>query len=213
MAYQTIWTFSDLPEKVVDAIVEDIEDTFGDEIKESLLMNSEKDVGKRNSRNAWVPTTHWSAGFVWNYIMRANRENFLYDITGIDGDAMQYTLYGPGEFYGWHPDQGLSSNFVPQNPTVSCGKEKEYIETKKEDYLTINTEIVRKISFSLQLSSPDDYEGGNLQLMDDSGRSYIAPRNRGAIIMFDARTRHRVQKVKSGERKSLVGWICGPRWR
>ena len=68
MAYQTIWTFSDLPEKVVDAIVEDIEDTFGDEIKESLLMNSEKDVGKRNSRNAWVPTTHWSAGFVWNYI-------------------------------------------------------------------------------------------------------------------------------------------------
>ena len=39
--------------------------------------------------------------------------------------------------------------------------------------------MVRKLSFVLQLSDPDDYEGGNLQLLDDEGGlSYIAPRKK-----------------------------------
>ena len=47
----------------------------------------------------------------------------------------------------------------------------------------------------------------------ETGKSYIAPRQRGTIILFDSRTQHRVQKVKSGVRKSLVGWVVGNRWR
>ena len=33
------------------------------------------------------------------------------------------------------------------------------------------------------------------------------------MILFDSRTQHRVLKVKSGVRKSIVGWTVGPRWR
>ena len=69
------------------------------------------------------------------------------------------------------------------------------------------------MSFSLLLSDPDTYEGGNLQLLSEDGKSYIAPRQRGTIILFDSRTQHRVQKVTKGVRKSLVGWTVGPRWR
>ena len=65
----------------------------------------------------------------------------------------------------------------------------------------------------MQLSDPDDYEGGNVQLLDEGNNSYFAPRKRGTMIFFDSRTQHRVLKVTKGVRKSLVGWVCGPRWR
>ena len=73
--------------------------------------------------------------------------------------------------------------------------------------------MVRKLSFTLQLSHPDDYEGGNVELIDEAGKNYIAPRQRGSMILFDSRTQHRVNKVTKGERKSIVGWVLGPRWK
>jgi PKHD-type hydroxylase len=147
-------------------------------------------------------------GFVWHYVQRANRENFQYDLTNIDGEAMQYTVYGPGEHYGWHKDQGISSYYKP----VSTGN-RGHGQELFQDFVNQNCEQVRKLSFSLLLSDPDTYEGGNLQLLGEDGKSYFAPRRRGVILLFDSRTQHRVQKVKSGVRKSLVGWVCGPRFR
>ena len=52
-----------------------------------------------------------------------------------------------------------------------------------------------------------------MQFIDDENRSFMAPRQRGAIILFDSRTRHRVLKVKKGVRRSIVGWVLGPRWK
>ena len=65
----------------------------------------------------------------------------------------------------------------------------------------------------MQLSDPDDYEGGNVQFLDESGKSYFAPRQRGCLVLFDSRTSHRVLKVTKGIRKSIVGWTVGPRWK
>ena len=70
-----------------------------------------------------------------------------------------------------------------------------------------------KISFAMQLSDPDDYEGGNVQLLAEDGSSYLVPRHRGTICLFDSRTQHRVLKVRKGTRKSIVGWVVGPRWK
>ena len=119
---------------------------------------------------------------------------------------MQYTRYGPGQFYGWHNDAGLATQYKP----VTVGN---HGEGRAQDYMNENLELVRKLSFAMQLSDPDDYEGGNVQLMDESGKSYIAPRQRGSIMLFDSRTQHRVLKVTKGVRKSLVGWVLGPRWK
>ena len=71
-------------------------------------------------------------------------------------------------------------------------------------------EMVRKLSFAMQLSDPDDYEGGNVQFLDEFWNSYFAPRKRGTIVLFDSRTSHRVLKVTKGTRKSIVGWTVGP---
>jgi len=51
--------------------------------------------------------------FLWHYVQRANRENFLYDLRNIDGESMQYTRYGEGQFYGWHNDAGLATQYKP----------------------------------------------------------------------------------------------------
>ncbi len=206
MAYQSIWYMTNLPEKVVEVICEDLNNNFGNQMNDSLLSGDSLNKDKRSSKNSWIPTTHWVGGFVWHYIERANRENFLYDIRNIDSETMQFTQYDVGEFYGWHNDAGISSQYKP----ISVGN---HSEGRAQDFVNENLELVRKLSVVIQLSNPEDYEGGNLQLLSEDGKKYFAPRQRGTIIIFDSRTQHRVLKVTKGRRKSLVGWIVGPRWK
>jgi|TARA_Y100000004_G_scaffold177881_1_gene219903 predicted 2-oxoglutarate/Fe(II)-dependent dioxygenase YbiX len=206
MAFQSVWYYTDLPEDVVDIIERDLSDKFDDQMQDSQLQGDQINKATRNSQNAWIPTSHWVGGFLWHYVMRANRENFLYDLRNIDNESMQYTRYGVGEFYKWHNDAGLSGQYKPVSSGNRC-------EGLTQDFVNENIELVRKLSFTLQLSHPDDYEGGNVQLMDEMGKSYFAPRKRGTIILFDSRTSHRVLKVTKGVRKSIVGWTVGPRWK
>ena len=205
MAFQSIWFFSDLPEDIVDLIEKDLTEKFDSQFQDSKLHGDALNKEKRNSQKTWIPTTHWVAGFLWHYVQRANRENFLYDLRNIDGESLQYTRYSEGEFYGWHNDAGLQTQYKPQ----SVGN---LAEGLANDFVNDNIELVRKLSFSLQLSGPDDYEGGNVQFIDEAGKSYFAPRKRGTIVLFDSRTQHRVLKVTKGVRKSIVGWVVGKRW-
>ena len=212
MAYQSIWYFSNLPEDVVEILDKDLYNNFDHKMQDSKLHGDSLNKDKRNSKNTWIPTDHWIAGFLWHYVQKANRDNFLYDLSYIDGESMQYTRYGEGEYYNWHNDSSIAVHYKPQALGISGG---ESINNEKAhiDYLNKNTEMVRKLSFTLQLSDPNDYEGGNVQLIDDAGKSYIAPRQRGSIVLFDSRTSHRVLKVTKGTRRSIVGWVVGPRWK
>ena len=206
MAYQSIWYFTDIPKDIVEIIDRDVSEKFDSGMADSRLHGDALNKERRNSQNAWIPTSHWVGGFIWHYIERANRENFLYDLRCIDGESMQYTKYEEGQFYNWHNDAGLLSQYKP----VSLGNRADGLAN---DFLNENVEMVRKLSFAMQLSDPDDFEGGNVQLMDEQGKCYFAPRHRGCIVLFDSRTMHRVLPVKKGVRKSIVGWTVGPRWK
>jgi PKHD-type hydroxylase len=70
----------------------------------------------------------------------------------------------------------------------------------------------RKISLSIQLSGPEDYDGGDLQLMLKREPT-TAPRDKGAVIVFPSYCVHRVTPVTRGVRKSLVVWVAGPPYR
>ena len=213
MAYQSIWYYTGLPKDIVNILDDYVSEKFDSEMKDSELIGRHKDKNKRNSENAWINTNHWIAGFLWHYVNKANRENFLYDLTNIDGENLQYTKYSEGQFYNWHNDAGINNYYKPQYVANSGNSNDDSDNLQVTDFLKTSCELVRKLSFTLQLSDPDEYEGGNVQLIDDSGKSYIAPRQRGTIILFDSRTQHRVIKVKKGVRKSIVGWVLGPRWR
>ncbi len=88
--------------------------------------------------------------------------------------------YPEGGFLNWHMDIGLG---VMSN---------------------------RKLAISLQLSSGDEYEGGDLEF-EDSTQS--APRELGTVIVFPAYMRHRVTTITKGHRDCFVSWVHGPPFR
>ena len=211
MALQSVWFFTGLPSDVINSLEKDLESHFDNDMGDSKLINDVLDKDIRKSKNTWIPTTHWITGWLWHYVQTANRNNFLYDISFIESESMQFARYGVGEYYHWHSDTSIPVQYKPQIQISATDS------TTDDNYLrertAIKNELVRKISFSLQLSDPDDYEGGNIQFIDESNKNYIAPRQKGSLIIFDSRTKHRVCKVRSGVRKSIVGWVVGPRWK
>ena len=67
---------------------------------------------------------------------------------------------------------------------------------------------VRKISFTLQLSDPKDYEGGDLCLHLKSKPEKMK-KERGDVVIFPSYVLHEVTPVTKGTRYSLVSWITG----
>lgn len=67
----------------------------------------------------------------------------------------------------------------------------------------------RKLSLVVQLSDPEEYEGGDLEMLVDWDRPIKLKRNRGAVLAFPSFIMHRVTPVTKGTRHSLVGWING----
>ena len=68
MAYQSTWYYTDLPEKVVDLIEQDLTENFDPQMADSKLHGDALNKEKRNSQNAWIPTNHWVGGFIWHFI-------------------------------------------------------------------------------------------------------------------------------------------------
>jgi PKHD-type hydroxylase len=95
---------------------------------------------------------------------------------------LQFTVYDETCFYGKH------------------------IDTLYESFGT------RKLSFSIQLTDPEDYEGGELLLYYGS-EPVIAKKEQGIMTAFISNTLHEVKPVTKGKRISLVGWVVGPRFR
>ena len=105
------------------------------------------------------------------------------DLVGF-AEPVQYTVYeAPSVGYEWHVDM-----------------------------VDAPSEVQRKLSLTLQLSDPADYEGGALEFRD--GCSVVAaPRERGAVVAFPSWAHHRVTPVTRGVRRSLVAWVGGPCFR
>lgn len=75
------------------------------------------------------------------------------------------------------------------------------------DHIDINAAMpMRKLSFSVLLSDPDTYTGGELEFSGD----LVPTRAQGSIIVFPSFLRHRVTPVESGLRDVVVGWAVGP---
>tara|TARA_E500000331_G_scaffold354568_1_gene407843 strand:- start:1290 stop:1901 length:612 start_codon:yes stop_codon:yes gene_type:complete len=203
MANIILWYNTGLPNSVVDQIISDSKNHM-DPLEHSKvgMMNTPAPEHIRKSETSWIQSTSWIGGFIYSYVLKANRDNFKYDIEGIEGDAIQYTHYGLDGHYKWHTDTALE--MWSQGNSGNSG----------EDYVLSKAEKARKLSFSLQLSDPYDYEGGNFEIQSDDGiRKTIAPRTKGTLFIFDSRYRHRVTKITKGQREALVGWVSGPRWR
>lgn len=99
-------------------------------------------------------------------------------------ERLQFANYYEGAFYDWHRDCNTDS------------------------------ELYRKLSVTVQLSDPKDYEGGELQFKNYWGTMELNPSQevmkRGTVIVFPSSIMHRVSPITSGMRYSLVQWYNGP---
>lgn len=66
----------------------------------------------------------------------------------------------------------------------------------------------RKLTVIVQLSHPEEYTGCEVQFMNGS-----VSKKKGSVTIFPSWMYHRVTKLTSGNRDSLVCWINGPTFR
>lgn len=71
--------------------------------------------------------------------------------------------------------------------------------------------VIRKLSLSVQLSDPNDYEGG--EFIINNGKEMILPKTQGTLFAFPSYALHGVKPVTKGTRYSLVAWITGPQFK
>jgi PKHD-type hydroxylase len=71
--------------------------------------------------------------------------------------------------------------------------------------------VIRKLSLSVQLSDPNDYEGGDFVI--NNGIERILPKEQGTLIAFPSYVLHGVKPVTKGTRYSLVAWMTGPQFK
>ena len=190
-----------LSEKLCNDIIQIAMEDKPDVATTGLKIRNDEDVEnllqKRDSYITWL-NEEWIYKEIRPYVHRANKlAGWNFDI--VDSEPCQFTIYNEGQYYGWHTD---SSGW--------------YYEKEKQNGL------IRKLSVTVSLSDPEDYEGGLLEfdtrIQDEpNGKSNIVPCKqilpKGSICVFPSFTHHRVSPVTKGKRLSLVQWNLGPEWR
>jgi PKHD-type hydroxylase len=143
----------------------------------------------RATKVAWFPRNADTEALyrrMEDAVLQMNSRFFRYDLSGLA--LFQYALYGgpEGGYFDWHKDYGRDSNYPEQEP--------------------------RKLTLSLQLSAPSDYQGCELQVRAGN-QIDTAPRARGTLVAFPANVLHQVTPITAGIRRALVVWAVGPEFR
>jgi PKHD-type hydroxylase len=100
---------------------------------------------------------------------------------------------------------GLNEGFQFTNYKAPSGKYGKHVDRG------INMPV-RKLSISIQLTNPEEYEGGELKLCDGEEET-IMDKTQGTLIIFPSYVLHEVMPVTKGERNSLVTWITGKQFK
>ena len=140
------------------------------------------DTKKRITTISWIPFTALPDMYkiIERTMHQVNGNHFGYEGMQITEPA-QFTEYPKGGFYDWHMDADVNCHFEPP---------------------------IRKMSMTILLSNPSEFEGGDLEFMAEGNKPPALIQ--GQAIFFCSLLRHRVSKVKKGIRRSLVMWFGGP---
>lgn len=123
-------------------------------------------------------------------------------------DMWKMALEANDHWFGFH----LSKLDFMQLAEYDSAYEGEY--KKHHDVFWINgTNYHRKLTAVVQLSDPNDYEGGDLILYNQNQRIDANEiRKQGTVIFFPSFIEHQAEKVTKGKRYSLAAWMDGPHW-
>ena len=100
---------------------------------------------------------------------------------------------------------GLNEGFQFTNYKAPSGKYEKHVDR-------MCNFVIRKLSISIQLTDPKEYEGGELILYDCEKGEEMS-KEQGTLIMFPSYTLHEIKPVIKGERNSLVTWVTGNKFK
>jgi len=134
---------------------------------------------RRQSTISWLPFNKMQPMYddLIYLIQKINRNHFGFSNIQITEPA-QISEYSKGQFYHWHTDSTIDMDTEPP---------------------------VRKLSMTLLLNDPSEFEGGNLEI---AGKN-MSHMKQGHAAIFASFLQHRVTPVTKGVRKSLVVWFNG----
>lgn len=157
----------------------------------SNLEVSSPAVGKRGEdksvRRCQIKWFRPEKDTVWVYqrlvdvIQRVNSQYFNFNLYGIQ--TLQYTVYD--------------------------SKDKEFYGPHKDSFIEPADNLARKLTFSIQLSDPSEYEGGDL-VIDIFDNPQNGSKVFGDTVFFLSDSVHEAKPVTKGVRHVLVGWVVGP---
>lgn len=152
---------------------------------QTASSNKENEESVRISKIKWVHPRiecEWLYDKLMQMIVEANNNLWNFNLFGLV-DSIQYTEYHALDngHYGWHQDIG-------------------------PDMLS-----TRKISLTVQLSHPSEYDGGDLEYFigGNPDQAYKVPKNKGLVFIFPSFMMHRVTPITRGVRRSFVLWVGG----
>ena len=150
-----------------------------------------QDYENRRSKIKFISSSDWRFSYLfdslWKCAISANNDFFDIHITRLN--FVQFAEYS-------HENRGEYKNH--------------------HDVFWLNDDPVyhRKLSCIIQLSDPNNYEGGDFELSDVSSFPDASDiRQQGSIIFFPSFFTHRANPVIRGTRYSIAAWFEGPKWR
>jgi PKHD-type hydroxylase len=159
------------------------------DIKNKKILNEIKK--KRDCKVVWLDEK-WVYKLIHDFINDANKAsgwNFDVNFT----EKAQFTIYNKSNYYDWHIDEMDPVN-NPKNKEMH-GK-------------------IRKLSMSILLNNPNEYEGGELEFNTPNGVFKCTElEQEGSLVVFPSNVLHRVTPVTKGTRYSLVSWTLGPPYK
>ena len=173
----------------------------------------------RDSQICWLSDS-WLYDLIMPLVDEANKiAGWKFDLT--IPENFQFTTYKESGFYNWHNDGGSCHNSVfkkyipgvsPVNPET-----KEMYQNYTNNFNWVGQ--VRKLSVTINLNAPGDYEGGNLEFdfgphsNQDRFKELTEIKPQGSLVVFPSYVYHRVLPITKGMRKSLVLWCLGRPFR
>lgn len=149
------------------------------------------DFTTRRSRVKFLQSNDWKFQHLfddlWKMAISANRDFFNVHITQLNFVQLaEYNELDRGEYRDHHDVFWLNDDPI----------------------------LHRKLSCVIQLTPPDQYDGGELELLDVAQFPPAQDlREQGTVLFFPSFFMHRARPVTRGVRHSIAAWFEGPKWR
>jgi PKHD-type hydroxylase len=140
--------------------------------------------------------------------VRDSKVSWLYPVDGMDWVFRRVTdiTLNLNERFFKFDLFGLNEGFQFTNYEAPSGKYGKHVDR------AINSPV-RKLSISIQLTNPEEYEGGELKLYDGEEEGIVMDKAQGTLIIFPSYVLHEVIPITKGTRNSLVTWITGKQFK